>query len=90
MLTYFSVGTELCFPFLIWFSSTRRFILALILVLHLGLILTMNTLWFNYTMIACLVLFLTNSEVESVEKYMMRGVRRILGRKTLEVRAARF
>jgi hypothetical protein len=92
VLTYFSLFSELTFAFLIWFRRTRLPMLMAIVLLHLGLILTMNTLWFNYTMIACLALFLTEGEVEIIEVFATRCFQRVSGRKPGigRLNAARF
>ncbi|MEI6834666.1 MAG: HTTM domain-containing protein [bacterium] len=56
--TYFTVGFELLFPFLIWFDPLRRFLMILGLLLHGGLEWTMNIQMFQWIITSYYILFI--------------------------------
>lgn len=56
--TYFTVGFELFFPFLIWISSLRRFMLILGVLLHGGLEWAMNIQMFQWVITSYYLLFI--------------------------------
>jgi hypothetical protein len=60
--TWFGFMSELAFSFLIWSSATRRLALLLVVMLHIGVILTMNVHLFSEIMLLGLTVCLTNAE----------------------------
>jgi hypothetical protein len=66
LMSYATLATELLFNFWIWIPSHRRIALAAVVIMHIGLILTMNVHYFSETMICTLSAFLSASEAEWV------------------------
>ncbi len=62
LLTWLTLAIEFLFPFLIWFSDTRRFIWWSALLLHLGMEYALMIPMFQWTMIACLLLFINRED----------------------------
>lgn len=63
LLTFSALFLELALPFLIWFRETRPWMIAGGLLLHLGILFTVNIPVFGELMCALYVLFLTPAEL---------------------------
>lgn len=62
LMTYGPMFSELAFPFLIWFKQTRAILIAVLIVMHSFIILTMNVTWLSETMICLLMVFVEPEE----------------------------
>ncbi len=71
--TWGAFGIEFLFCFLICFRETRRVMLGLTVLLHLGIAITMRLAFFECVMICHLALFLTHEEVRWLIKKMTFG-----------------
>jgi len=58
LLTYGPMFLELSAPFLIWFSQTRTIIITALILMHVGIMLTMNVTFLSETMICLLMAFI--------------------------------
>ncbi|CAN5153480.1 hypothetical protein BH11PAT4_BH11PAT4_3950 [soil metagenome] len=65
-ITWFGFMSELAFSFLIWSKATRRVALVLAVMLHVGVIFTMNVHLFSEIMLLGLTIFLTEPEAKWV------------------------
>ena len=63
LMTWGVLVLEVLAPVLIWFRETRRATLALLLVFHLGIELTMNLMMFHWVMIAGWLSFATYEDL---------------------------
>ena len=59
LMTWGVLIFEIMAPILIWFRETRRYTLALLIVFHLGIEITMNLMMFHWVMIAGWLTFAT-------------------------------
>lgn len=64
-LTWGTLALEGLFPLLVWFKETRLPILVTLVLFHLGIEYSMNIQLFEWTMIACSVLFLKEHEIRA-------------------------
>jgi hypothetical protein len=75
VMTYAPMFLELSFAFLIWFNQTRAFMVASLILMHTGIMLTMNVTWLSETMICLLMSFLIpevdfRSTISKVTKFL--------------------
>ncbi len=61
-ITWYGFMSEIGFTFLIWSKGTRRFALAMVVLLHVGIALTMNVHLFSEVMLLGFTALLTESE----------------------------
>lgn len=73
-LTWGTMALEGLFPVLVWFKETRLPILATLVLFHLGIEYSMNIQLFEWTMIACSVLFLKEQEIRAPVDWIARHV----------------
>ena len=66
LLTYAALGIELMLPFLVWFRSSRRWVLPLGVMLHVGVFPIVNVPVFGELMMACYLTFLTPEELDGL------------------------
>jgi hypothetical protein len=78
MLTYLAWALELVAPFSLWQASTRRWIVAGLVALHVGLELTTDVGFWNVVMIAALTAFMPQSWLEAFVDCLSAGLRRDL------------
>lgn len=75
-LTWGTLAVEGFFPLLVWFKETRLAILAVLIFFHLGIEYSMNIQLFEWTMIACSVLFLKEKEIRAPVNWVTHRVLR--------------
>jgi hypothetical protein len=63
-ITWYGFISELAFAFLIWSKATRRYALAAVVLLHVGIIASMNVHLFSEMMLLGLTCLLTNQEAD--------------------------
>lgn len=66
VMTYTALGIELALPFLLWFRSSRPYILACGVLLHLGISVTINAPLFAELMFAGYLCFLSPGELDAL------------------------
>lgn len=74
-LTWFTILFQLMFPVLVWFSKTKKMMLILGILLHLGIFLFMRIDNFSYVMLACYAVFFTDSEFRFFKTKIKKNVR---------------
>ena len=77
LLTYGAIASELTFPFWIWFEKMRRWILVPLILMHIGIAITLQVTYFSEVMIACLLLFMTDKDIEDLRS-LWRWTRKAL------------
>lgn len=75
VLSWYTLLAEAAFPFLVWFRTTRLYMLTAMLLLHVGLEYTLNIQLFQPMICSVFVLFLTEEELRRAAGW----VRRCLG-----------
>lgn len=65
--TWFTLVFQLVFPVLVWFTRTRKIVLLLGIVLHLGIFILMRIDNFSFIMLACYTVFFTDDEYDSLK-----------------------
>lgn len=63
-LTWFTIAFQLSFPFLVWLPKTRKAVLILGILLHLGIFVMMRIDNFSFIMLASYAIFFTDGEYE--------------------------
>ena len=63
-LTHGAIFTEFCLAFLLWFRATRAWVACAGLLLHIGILLTVNIPIFGELITACYLTFLTPVELD--------------------------
>lgn len=71
LTTFGTLITELAFPYLVWFSKTRKYILVAIIVLHISLLffMTFGIFFFNLAMLVSFILFIPS---QTTQKFLDR------------------
>jgi hypothetical protein len=77
VLTYAAWAIELAAPFALWQAATRRWFVAALLALHVGLEVTTRVGWWNVVMLAGLMAFAPLAWIEAVIALPARIVRRL-------------
>ena len=63
-LTWFTIVFQLSFPFLVWLPKTRKALLILGILLHIGIFVMMRIDNFSFIMLVCYAVFFTDHEYE--------------------------
>jgi len=66
-LTWSTIAFQLLFPVFVWFNSTRKIILLIGILLHLGILVFMRIDNFSFIMLACYAVFFTNREYDALQ-----------------------
>lgn len=67
LMTYVPMFSELSFPFLVWFKGTRRFVIAAVVIMHIGIMFTMNVTFLSETMLCLLCSFVKTEDIDWVK-----------------------
>ncbi len=65
ILTYSIPAIELSFPFLVWFKGLRPWVVFAAVLMHLGILMTINVIYFSEIMFVALISFLSFEETNS-------------------------
>ena len=68
LLTWFTIAFQLSFPVLVWFGKTRKIMLFLGILLHLGILVLMRIDNFSFIMLACYTVFFTDEEYDCLQQ----------------------
>jgi hypothetical protein len=79
-MTYAVLAWEIYFPVLIWVRGLRGPVLLFGVLMHLGIAVAMNLVFFSSVMLATYLLFLTETQALRVEAWFGGVLRRGLGR----------
>lgn len=82
IFSYSTLVIELLFIFYIWRPQTRRWMLGITALMHVGVLLIMNVTYFTPLMLAVLTVFLTTEDVQAIKKTAAQIAQR-LGRVTI-------
>jgi Vitamin K-dependent gamma-carboxylase len=74
-LTWFTIAFQLSFPFLVWLPKTRKSVLILGIILHLGIFVMMRIDNFSFIMLACYAVFFTDHEYEILKTKTKKIIR---------------
>ncbi|MGQ8870373.1 HTTM domain-containing protein [Myroides sp. TSA_177.3] len=66
-LTWSTIVFQLLFPIFVWFNSTRKIILLIGILLHLGILVFMRIDNFSFIMLACYAVFFTDQEYDTLQ-----------------------
>ncbi|QQU02385.1 HTTM domain-containing protein [Myroides odoratus] len=66
-LTWSTIVFQLLFPIFVWFNSTRKIVLLIGILLHLGILLFMRIDNFSFIMLACYAVFFTDQEYDALQ-----------------------
>lgn len=66
-LTWSTIVFQLLFPVFIWFNSTRKIVLLIGILLHLGILVFMRIDNFSFIMLACYAVFFTDQEYDALQ-----------------------
>lgn len=67
LLTWCTIAFQLTFPFLVWCKKTRKIVLYLGILLHLGILVLMRIDNFSFIMLACYTVFFTDKEYDALQ-----------------------
>lgn len=73
VLTWSTLAVEAAFPILIWLPRTRRIMIAAMVLFHLGIEYAMTIRLFEWTLVACMALFVTPEEYRSLAAALRRA-----------------
>ncbi|ADX67056.1 HTTM domain-containing protein [Weeksella virosa] len=74
-LTWFTIAFQLSFPFVVWILKTRKVVLLIGILLHIGIFLMMRIDNFSFIMLACYTIFFTDSEYEILKSKSKKFIR---------------
>ncbi|WP_060873141.1 HTTM domain-containing protein [Myroides odoratus] len=66
-LTWSTIAFQLSFPIFVWFNSTRKIVLLIGILLHLGILVFMRIDNFSFIMLACYAVFFTDQEYDTLQ-----------------------
>lgn len=66
-LTWSTIVFQLLFPIFVWFNSTRKIVLLIGILLHLGILVFMRIDNFSFIMLACYAVFFTDQEYDALQ-----------------------
>ncbi|WP_353119557.1 HTTM domain-containing protein [Myroides odoratus] len=66
-LTWSTIAFQLLFPIFVWFNSTRKIVLLIGILLHLGILVFMRIDNFSFIMLACYAVFFTDQEYDTLQ-----------------------
>ena len=73
LFTFYTVIIETLFPTLVWFKPCRRYVLAGIAALHIGIgLLVPNVSFFTFSMVCTFMAFLTAEDVNLLQSMWVK------------------